>query len=177
MSILAENFSSDSVKYQNQVDFKFKEIFKVCNSETNDDKIDLVYRCTEEQLRIFFIRTTKEDEELGADIHVGGCTLNFDPEMKLRILTIPAILLAPHLNDSMETIDFKPPLQIKYCYSKDVDALVIYFVSENLLLMGNLDLKILRTENFQESVMIDFSSKGVVSCEILNVKHLLPTVQ
>lgn len=136
---------------------------------------DIVYRIVgddgNEMLKIYFVKTSTQEEVLGETTTVSfGCTTNLSPQnRKIRIITIPLNQLGVHILDTVDKVDGKPPLLFQHSYQQDLDTLLVYFVEQQHLKLQ----QITTTEAIEDSFIIDSTKLGIVMFEFIGAKKLL----
>lgn len=139
----------------------------------NDDlgnNLDISFRCNEEELKIYFQRTSPEQEKLCKIKKIHRCTLVEDEiTAKIRILIMPVEQLAVHVRNSAEEFYGKQPLQFQHSYNEEADMLMLTFVDRVSLTFDSVKSYAL----IEDSLVIDRSKLGIVGIEFIGAKDLL----
>jgi uncharacterized protein YuzE len=140
-------------------------------SHLSSPRVNLVHRCHGEDLKIYFEKTSKEEESSCKDESIQlDCSLLRDLNSeKIRILKIPSRRLAVHLLDTPEEIEGKQQLQFQASYNKELDILTINLIPKENMKKGSITTY----EAIEDSLIIETSEKGIVGFELIGAKYLV----
>lgn len=134
--------------------------------------LDCVHRVTPTHLRLFFARTSPEEQAKCSKVEDGDVGLLFD-DKKLRVLDLPSSRLSCHFFDSPEPIDHKAPMFLTVRFDPEADAVYIRLCDAT-----NKKTQIVQygqPTGVPGNMLLDLDAENnIYGIEILSRTHFLP---
>lgn len=173
--IKSTSYLADIIKTGKHFDIEWN---KIQNSpyQKKTKTVDIEYRCPINLLRLFFSKTSKEEEKKCnlKDFNLGiKAYLNADG--KIRILEIPEEILMCQLVE-IDGLEFGyTPLSLESCYDQSIDALSIRLISSSNLPKGVYEHTIpALDEGYGSDILFHTDKMGkIYSIEVLFASHFL----